>query len=82
MPSTLTLKQLHAKTGAHVRRAGAARVPVLITDRGQPVAVLASPSILQPRRRLRTLLPDYVALLKKKPSQDVLEDLAAVRGDR
>ncbi len=82
MHSTLTLKQLHAHTGAHVRRAGAARVPVLITDHGQPVAVLASPSILQPRRRARTLLPAYGALLKKNPSHDVLEDLAAVRGDR
>lgn len=35
---TITIKQLHAKTGSLVRRA--ARSPVQVTDRGQPIAVI------------------------------------------
>ncbi len=35
---TITLKQLHAKTGSLVRRA--ARAPVQVTDRGQTIAII------------------------------------------
>lgn len=82
MPPSITIKELHATTGEHVRRAGASRTPVLITDRGEPVAVLANPNQLRPRRRKRTLLPEYERLMAKTPGNDVLDDLAAVRGDR
>jgi prevent-host-death family protein len=82
MPSTITIKELHATTGDHVRRAGASRSPVIITDRGEEVAVLANPSFLKPRRRKRILLPEFAALMARKPGNDVLEDLDAVRGDR
>ena len=82
MPSSITIKELHATTGEHVRRAGAGRGPVFITDRGKQVAVLANPSLLKPRRRKRTLLPEFEAMMARKPSNDVLEDLDAVRGDR
>lgn len=79
---SITIKELHATTGEHVRRAGSARAPILITDRGQPVAVLANPSLLKTRRRRRTILPEYESLMKRSPSHDVLDDLDAVRGDR
>lgn len=69
-------------TGDVVRSAGASRVPVVVTDRGEPVAVLANPSLLKGRRRKRTLLPEFKALMAKAPGHDVLEDLDAVRGDR
>jgi len=82
MPSSLTIKQLHAKTGDLVRKAGASRTFITITDRGIPIAVLTSPSALKPRRRKRTLLPEYIALMSKTPSTDVMDDLDAVRGDR
>jgi len=82
MPLSITIKQLHATTGEHVRRIGAGRSPVLVTDRGQPVAVLSNPSLLTPRRRKRTLLPEYEALMSRKPGNDVLDDLDAIRGDR
>ena len=82
MPASITIKELHATTGEHVRRIGASRSPVLVTDRGEPVAVLGNPSLLKPRRRKRTLLPEYKALMAKKPIGDVSEDLKAVRGDR
>jgi PHD/YefM family antitoxin component YafN of YafNO toxin-antitoxin module len=84
MPPTrvLTIKQLHDDTGAHVRRAGASTRPVPITDRGTEVAVIASRSLLKPHRRKRTLLPDFEALMARKPGNDVLDDLSAVRGDR
>ncbi|MEO6245655.1 MAG: hypothetical protein ABIQ12_09475 [Opitutaceae bacterium] len=77
---SITIKQLHARTGPHVRRA--ARSPVKVTDRGKLVAVLAGPHLLTTKRRARTLLPEYAALLAKPPSDDVLADLDAVRGDR
>ncbi len=78
----ITIKELHRTTGDHVRRAGASRSPVVVTDHGQPVAVLAHPSLLKQKRRKRTLLPAYKTLMAKSPGDDVLEDLAAVRGDR
>jgi hypothetical protein len=82
MPLIITIKELHATTGDHVRRAGSARSPVIITDRGEQVAVLANPSLLKPRRRKRVLLPEFAALMARKPGSDVLDDLNAVRGDR
>lgn len=82
MPASITIKELHATTGEHVRRAGASRTPLLITDRGQPVAVLANPSLLKPRRRRRVLLPEYEAMMRRNPGSDLLDDLDDVRGDR
>ena len=67
---------------ARVRKAGASRIPTLVTDRGIPIAVLANPTSLKSSRRQRTLLPEYAALLKKGSKGSVLEDLEAVRGDR
>jgi PHD/YefM family antitoxin component YafN of YafNO toxin-antitoxin module len=82
MTPSITIKELHATTGEHVRRIGASRTPVLVTDRGQPVAVLGSPSLLKPKRRQRTLLPEYVAMMARPPGPAVQDDLDAVRGDR
>jgi len=79
---TITIEELHRTTGDWVRRAGASRVPVVVTDHGQPIAVIANPSLLRVRRRQRTLLPDYETLMAKVPGHDVQEDLDAVRGDR
>jgi prevent-host-death family protein len=82
MPLRISIKELHRATGEHVRRAGVSRQPVVVTDRGQPVAVLASLSVLGRRRRKRAILPEYKALLQKTFPGDTLEDLNAVRGDR
>ena len=82
MPSSLTIKELHATTGDHVRRAGASRVPVVITDRGQPVAVLANPSLLTPRKRKRTLLPEYEAMMAGPVGNNIQAALDEIRGDR
>ena len=80
--SSITIKELHRATGEAVRRAGASRIPVVVTDHGEPVAVIANPSLLKVRRRKRTLLPEFKALMAKAPGNDVVEDLDAVRGDR
>jgi antitoxin (DNA-binding transcriptional repressor) of toxin-antitoxin stability system len=78
---TVTIKELHARTGPHVRRA--AKSPVKVTDRGKLVAVLAAPHLLMPIRRNRVLLPEYQALLARRPSGNgIQEDLDAVRGER
>jgi len=79
--TAISIKQLHAKTGEWVRRAGQSKAPLPITDRGRPIAVLAGPDLpIRPRRR--TLLPAYAALMKKSAGIGVLADLDAVRGDR
>lgn len=77
---TVTIKELHARTGPYVRRA--AKSPVKVTDRGKLVAVLAAPHLLMSIRRQRVLLPEYEALMARPPTNNVLEDLDAVRGDR
>ncbi len=74
---TVTIKQLHERTGEVVR--GASRSPVRVTDRGTVVAVLAEPSLVLDRKRRRTLLREYSELLKREPTDDVLRDLEAVR---
>jgi prevent-host-death family protein len=82
MPKSITIKELHATTGELVRRAGAARSPVIVTDRGEAVALLGNLSLLKPIRRQRRLLPGYAAMMARGQSDDVLDDLNAVRGDR
>jgi len=81
MPS-ITIKELHATTGELVRRAGSARTPIVVTDRGRPVAVLANPAMLARRRRGRVLLPEFAALMKRPPGDDLQADLDDVRGER
>ena len=82
MSSKITIKELHATTGEQVRRAGTSRGPVVVTDRGHPVAVLANPSLLRPRQRKRALLPEFESLMARSPGNDLHDDLDAVRGDR
>jgi len=82
MPPTITIKELHATTGRLVRRMRKARAHMVITDRGQPVAVLANPAMLRPHRRARVILPGYEKLMSRRPAGDLIEDLDAVRGDR
>ena len=79
---SISIKELHAKTGAQVRRVSKSRNPITVTDRGKPIAVLISTEFLSTAPRRRTLLPAYAKLLSKPLSHDVLDDLDAVRGDR
>jgi hypothetical protein len=55
-----------------------------VTDCGEVVAVLVGPDAVPLRKRAkRVLLPEYVKLILEGPlSDDVLEDLNAVRGER
>ncbi len=82
MARSITIKELHATTGAQVRLAASSRVPVVITDRGRPIAVLANPSFLKPTPRKRRLLPEYETLMASKLGHDLSDDLEAVRGER
>ena len=82
MRKSITIKELHATTGELVRRAGTSRSPVIVTDRGQAIAILANLSLLKPIRRRRAILPGYAAMMARGQSNDVLGDLDAVRGDR
>jgi antitoxin (DNA-binding transcriptional repressor) of toxin-antitoxin stability system len=82
MATSISIKQLHQTTGEHVRLAAKSRSPIEITDRGKPVAVLARPALLAPKRKHRILLADYEELLSRATVGSVLDDLDAVRGDR
>jgi antitoxin (DNA-binding transcriptional repressor) of toxin-antitoxin stability system len=82
MAISISIKQLHQTTGEHVRLAASSKFPIEVTDRGKPIALLARPALLVPKRRRRTLLAEYKALLSRKTSGKVLDDLDAVRGDR
>ena len=79
---SITIKELHARTGEYVRQAGRGRTPLPVTDRGKVVAALVPPNLFPPGRRRRTVLPEYAAFLARRQSNDVLRDLDAVRGDR
>jgi hypothetical protein len=81
-PAVLTVKQLHDDPGASVRRAGAARRPVPITDRGELVAVLAHPALVRPVSRKRVLLPEYEALMASAPANHLEAALDELRGER
>lgn len=79
----ISIKELHATTGEIVRRAGAGRSPLLITDRGEPVAVLGNPSMMaraKPRRA--GLLPEFEELVTRGSSTNTQADLDDIRGDR
>ena len=84
MPATasITIKELHARPGALVRRAATSRSPILITDRGNPIAALASLSLIGSKKRERRLLPEFERMMRRKPGADLADDLAAVRGER
>jgi antitoxin (DNA-binding transcriptional repressor) of toxin-antitoxin stability system len=83
MPTTLTIKQLHAATGRLVRAAARSRTPTVVTDRGQPVALLVAPS-RNPTvtRHPRQILPEYAALMRQAPGVPMSSDLDAIRSDR
>lgn len=80
--AALTIKQLHDETGLSVRRAGASKRPIPITDRGELVAVLANPSLVRPVSRKRILLPEYAAMMAQTPTEDIQGALDEIRGER
>lgn len=84
MPATtaLTIKQLHDDTGPLIRRAGASRRPVPVTDRGQEVAVIANRALLRATVRRRTLLPGFKAAMAEAPGNEIQAALDSIRGER
>lgn len=78
----LTIKQLHDDTVRLIRRAGASRRPVPVTDRGQEVAIITNRSLLRPVARKRIILPEYAAIMAHAPSTDVQATLDEDRGTR
>jgi prevent-host-death family protein len=79
---SITIKELHRTTGEYVRRAGASRTPIIVTDHGKPVAVLTSPTMIKPKRRKRVLLPEFKAMWERGQRGDSMDDLNDIRGDR
>ena len=79
---SITINEKYVAMGEHDRRAGESRISMEARDRGQRVAVLANPALLRPRRRTRTLLPEFAAMRARKPGCDRAADLVALRDDR
>ena len=71
---TVSLRDLHARTGAIVREA--ARHPLQITDRGRVLAVIQAPSVAAQQG---VGLPDREAWIAKLPKQ--MSDSADLIGD-
>ena len=82
MQRKISIKELHATTGEHVPRASRSSTPMVVTDRGEPVAVLAGIGQIPVRRRKRRLLAGYADFMAQAPRGDVLADLDNLRGDR
>ncbi len=80
---TISIKQLHEKTGSWVRRAGLGNDALGVTDRGSLVAVIVPPATASGGSRERQLLPEYKDLLKRPPEPaTVVDDLDALREER
>jgi antitoxin (DNA-binding transcriptional repressor) of toxin-antitoxin stability system len=82
MNATVSITELHEKTGDWVRQAAASPTPIGVTDRGKLVAVLSAPPEDVHARPRRKLLPEYQALMRQSPRGSLADDLDAVRGDR
>lgn len=83
--ASVTLTQLRAKTALYVRMASNSTIPILITDRGRSVAVLAPISMSNPvaLRRINKLLPEFAEWIQRPTRGDFTQsDLDAIRGDR
>lgn len=81
--ASVSIRELHEKTGEWVRRAGHSRTPVPVTDRGKVVAVLAAPDSVARKRPKPVLLAQYVDVIAQmSASNDILEALDEVRGER
>jgi len=76
---SITINKKDVTMGKHVRRAGESRISMVVSDRGQPVTVLAIPALWPPRRRTRTLWPEFAAMRARKPGRDLAADVDAVR---
>ena len=72
---TLTVRELHLKTGHYVRE-GAAE-PYVVTERGRPVALLAP----LPPTPVRAALPDRESAIRRLPRIAPGSE-AAVRAER
>jgi antitoxin (DNA-binding transcriptional repressor) of toxin-antitoxin stability system len=63
MPITISIRELHMNTGKWVRQAGASAEPVIVLDRGHPIARL---SPIEERTSVafsrRHLVPGFEAL--------------------
>jgi hypothetical protein len=80
---SVSIKELHEKTGELVRQAGHSRTPVPVTDRGKVVAVLAPPELVVRKRSKPVLLPEYLEVIAQMSApNDILEALDEVRGER
>jgi antitoxin (DNA-binding transcriptional repressor) of toxin-antitoxin stability system len=81
--ASISIKELHEKTGELVRQAGHSRTPVPVTDRGKVVAVLAAPESVVRKGSKPVLLPEYLEVIAQiSAPNDILEALDEVRGER
>jgi antitoxin (DNA-binding transcriptional repressor) of toxin-antitoxin stability system len=81
--ATISLRELHHRTGALVRQA-ATHGALVVTDRGVPVAELRpyrAPSA-KGRWARRRLLPEYARIMNRPVPGDITESISADRDAR
>jgi prevent-host-death family protein len=80
---SVSIKELHEKTGELVRQAASAKHPVQVTDRGKVIAIIGSPKLLNSvKRPKRELPPEFLAFIKTLPRGDLQAEMDAFKGDR
>lgn len=79
---SVPIKALHAKTGEYVRKAQAGEGPIVISDRGKNVAVLAAIGSLPATRRKRVLLAEFAAMMNASAEAFVAATVAEERAAR
>jgi len=76
---TITLKELHQHTGRYAR--AASEHPVLVTDRGRPVALLAAPVTADLQKTLPRRFGQESAVHPKRTT-DSSTTVSAIRDER
>jgi hypothetical protein len=75
----ITMSEHYVAREEPVRLARESRISTVASGRGQPVTVLANPTLLRPRQRTRTLLPEFAAIRARELGHDRGADGDAAR---
>ena len=77
----ISIRDLHARTGALVREAAAGAYAFVVTDRGRPVATISPFVESEPRRsfRDRRILPTFAKIERRGLTGDSTKGISADR---
>jgi prevent-host-death family protein len=78
--TSVTMRELHARTG-HIVRQAASHGKVVVTERGVPVAELHPyvPLTAAQRWKRRRILPEYARIMNRPMGTDITASISADR---